>query len=114
MLIQLEAVAHDQDSYAVKECLRTSLGSTASAEFSRNLFKSIRHKPRDHVNWFATFLRVLLLTFAIRTFAYGLDMFTDLILLFDYYRGVVVQLNLTLEFTVICLLIDFPCLSKAY
>ena len=38
------------------------------------------------MNWFATFLRVLLLTFAIRTFAYGLDMFTDLILLFDYYR----------------------------
>ena len=96
MLIQLEAVAHDQDSYAVKECLRTSLGSTASAEFSRNLFKSIRHKPRDHVNWFTTFLRVLLLTFAIRTFAYGLDMFTDLILLFDYYR-VVAQLSLTLD-----------------
>ena len=91
ILIQLEAVAHGQDSYAVKECLRTSLGSTASAKFSQNLFKNIRHKPRDHVNWFATFLRVLLLTFAIRTFGYGLDMFTDLILLFDYYR--VVQLD---------------------
>ena len=88
ILIQLEAVAHGQDSYAVKECLRTSLGSTASAEFSLNLFKNIRHRPRDHVNWFTTFLRVLLLTFAIRTFAYGLDMFTDLILLFDYYREV--------------------------
>ena len=91
ILIELEAIAHNHDSFAVKECLRTSLGSTVSAEFSRNLFKNIRHKPRDHVNWFTTFLRVLLMTFAIRTFAYGLDMFTDLILLFDYYR--VVQVN---------------------
>ena len=86
ILIELEAVAHRHDSYAVKECLRTSLGSTVSAEFSQSLFKNIRHKPRDHLTYVTTFMRVLLLTFAIRTFSYGLDTFTDLILLFDYYR----------------------------
>jgi hypothetical protein len=85
IIIEMEALAHDHNSYKVKECLRTTLGSNASAALSKELFKNIRHKPTETVNKVEVFARVLIVTFLIRTAALFMDMLTDILLLSDYY-----------------------------
>ncbi|TRY70108.1 hypothetical protein TCAL_15011 [Tigriopus californicus] len=85
MLIEMESIAHDQNSYAVKDCLRTSLGSTEGAKISVELFQRIRSE-RTRMETLTGFLRIFSLTFMIRTVFLILDMISDLVLMEKYWN----------------------------
>lgn len=85
MLIEMESVAHNQNSYQVKDCLRTSLGSTEGAKISVELFQRIRSE-RTRMETLTGFLRILSLTFMIRTVFLILDMISDLVLIEKYWN----------------------------
>ena len=86
ILIELENIVHDQDAFRVKECLRTTLGSTQAAKFSTDQFQKIQHNQSGVVSSSLVFLRTLSLTFLLRTAAVILDMCSDGLLLHQYYQ----------------------------
>jgi hypothetical protein len=85
ILIEMETLVHNHDSYAIKECIRSTLGSSMSSRFTTELLQRLRHK-QSPVGRAATFIRILMITFVIRTLFLLLDMYTDVMLLLDYWK----------------------------
>lgn len=85
ILIELETFAHKHDSYDVKKCLRTSLGSTMNAKWSTDHFKRIRHRTTG-VNVLVTFVKILTTNFLLRMCFLLLDVYTDVLLVVHYYQ----------------------------
>jgi len=83
LLLEMEVSAHAGDDLAVRECLRRSLGSTASAAVSKDVLARIGHK-QTAAGKYCLLLRILSVTFVLRIVFFILDLTTDALLLHDY------------------------------
>ncbi len=85
VLVELESFAHQHDSHKVKECFRASLGSTMSARLSTDLFKRTHHRTTRAERTFLL-IKILSLSFVVKSLFLVVDMLTDAMLVKEYYE----------------------------
>ena len=81
----MENAAHNQSTYEVKNCLRNTLGSSVAAKFSLDLLKRLKHKTTLLDKIFG-FVRIFTVTVLLRSFLMFLDLYTDAVLIRDYWN----------------------------
>ena len=87
ILVEFEALVHDEDSREIKACFRDTLGSTSGAADTLNLFSRIEKKQGSSLFLSRSLicLKIFVLTFLLRFCFLIFDLYTDIHLLKDYY-----------------------------
>lgn len=89
ILVEFEAAMHRWDSWAVKNCLRTSLGSSQGAKATLELYSRIEKKEcanKRTAGHLSQCMKIFTFVVLLRSLVLVLDVITDMLLLFGYFE----------------------------